>query len=160
MAISKAAFLILIAAIPTSTGASFYYYQTQLAELRNQLSVLNKQITTLNSNITGLQAEIDQNSNLDNQQISVLNAQLSQLQSTLNQLTSLSAQTSTQIASLQAKISQLQQALSENLMVNQPGAVNFTAQGFNITVTNLGGVSVNITQLTITNISPTGSTQC
>jgi len=160
VAISKAAFLILIAAIPTSTGASFYYYQTQLAELRNQLSVLNKQITTLNSNITGLQAEIDQNSNLDNQQISALNAQLSQIQSTLNQLTSLSAQTSTQIASLQAKISQLQQALSENLMVDQPGAVNFTAQGFNITVTNLGGVSVNITQLTITNISPTGSTQC
>ncbi len=160
MAISKAAFLILIAIIPTSTGASFYYYQTQLAELRNQLSVLNNQIIILNSNITRLQSEIDQNSNLDNQQISVLNAQLSQLQSTLNQLTGLSAQTSTQIVDLQAKLSKLQQALSENLIVNQPGAVNFTAQGFNITVTNLGAVSVNITQVTITNISPTGSTQC
>ena len=131
-----------------------------MAQLRNQLSVLNNQITILNASITRLQTEIDQNSNLDSQQISGLNTQLSQLQSTLNQLTSLSAQTSTQIAILQTKISQLQQALSENLMVNPPGALNFTTQGFNISVTNFGAVSVNITQVTITNISPTGSVQC
>ncbi|TMI27341.1 hypothetical protein E6H36_03270 [Candidatus Bathyarchaeota archaeon] len=114
----------------------------------------------LNANITRLQTEIDQNSNLDNQQILGLNAQLSQLQSTLNQLTSLSAQTSAQIASLQTKISLLQQSLSESLVVNQPGALNFTVQGFDINVTNTGAVPVNITQVTITNISPTGSVQC
>jgi len=135
--------------------------------LRNQFSALNNQIIKLSGNITRLQTEIDQNSNLDSQQISLLNAQLtqlntqlSQLQSKLNQLSIVSAQTSTQITDLQARISLLQQALSENLAINQPGAVNFTPQGFNITATNLGTVSVNITQVMITNISPTGSTQC
>jgi hypothetical protein len=55
-----------------------------------------------------------------------------------------------------------QQAMSENVVVSQPGAVDFNVPGntFNITVTNLGGISVSIARIYINNISPTGSTQC
>ncbi|HZY93710.1 MAG TPA: hypothetical protein VFE98_02485 [Candidatus Bathyarchaeia archaeon] len=53
-----------------------------------------------------------------------------------------------------------QQASSENLVVNNPGAVDFGAGTFNITVTNLGGSSVLISRIYINNLSPTGSTQC
>lgn len=162
IAISKVPFLILLAAIPTSTGMSAYYYETQIAQLKNQFATLSGKIDILNANLTQLQSEIDQNSSLDSQQISTLNVQLSQLKSEVNQLTSLNSQTSTQIASLQAKITLLQQALLENLVINQPGAVDFNiaTQSFNISVTNLGSISVNITQVTITNLSSTGSSQC
>ena len=53
-----------------------------------------------------------------------------------------------------------QQAISENLVVNQPGASSFGASSFNISVTNLGGSSVNIQRIYINNLSPTGSAQC
>lgn len=53
-----------------------------------------------------------------------------------------------------------QLASSENLVVNNPGAVDFGATSFNITVTNLGGTSVIISRIYVNNLSPTGSTQC
>jgi hypothetical protein len=56
-----------------------------------------------------------------------------------------------------------QAAASENLVPANPGATNFNSAGsgsFNITVNNLGGSSVSIARIYITNISPTGSSQC
>jgi len=56
-----------------------------------------------------------------------------------------------------------QAAASENLVPANPGATSFNSAGsgsFNITVNNLGGSSVIITRIYITNISPTVSNQC
>jgi len=56
-----------------------------------------------------------------------------------------------------------QSAASENLVPANPGATNFNSAGsgsFNITVNNLGGTSVRIARIYITNVSPTGSSQC
>jgi hypothetical protein len=59
------------------------------------------------------------------------------------------------------KMSQNDQlASSENLVPFNPGAQNFTSYGFNIPVNNLGGTTVSIARIYITNISPTGGTQC
>src|SRR5690348_11584895 len=56
-----------------------------------------------------------------------------------------------------------QAAASENLVPANPGATNFDYAGsgsFNITVNNLGGTSVSIARIYITNLSPTVSSQC
>jgi hypothetical protein len=53
-----------------------------------------------------------------------------------------------------------QLASSENLVPTNPGAQNFTSTSFNIPVNNLGGTTVSITRIYITNISPTGGTLC
>ncbi len=61
-----------------------------------------------------------------------------------------------------------QQAISENLLPQNPGAVNITAlppylgagASFNILVNNLGGTSVSIARIYINNLSPTGSNDC
>jgi hypothetical protein len=53
-----------------------------------------------------------------------------------------------------------QLALSENLVPTNPGAQNFSSVGFNIPVNNLGGTTVSIARIYVTNISPTGSTNC
>jgi hypothetical protein len=53
-----------------------------------------------------------------------------------------------------------QLAISENLVPTNPGAQNFSSVGFNIPVNNLGGTTVSISRIYITNISPTGSTNC
>ncbi len=53
-----------------------------------------------------------------------------------------------------------QLAASENLVPTNPGAQNFTSTSFNIPVNNLGGTTVSISRIYITNISPTGGTQC
>ena len=53
-----------------------------------------------------------------------------------------------------------QLAISENLLPINPGAQNFTSTSFNIPVNNLGGTTVSIARIYITNISPTGSTHC
>ncbi len=53
-----------------------------------------------------------------------------------------------------------QLATSENLVPASPGAQNFTSTSFNIPVNNLGGTTVSISRIYITNISPTGGTQC
>src|SRR5438445_1255817 len=50
-----------------------------------------------------------------------------------------------------------QLAISENLVPANPGAQNFTSVSFNIPVNNLGGTTVSIARIYITNISPTGS---
>lgn len=51
-----------------------------------------------------------------------------------------------------------QQASSENLVPISPGATDFTSNSFNITVNNVGGVTVSIARIYITTIS--GSSQC
>jgi hypothetical protein len=53
-----------------------------------------------------------------------------------------------------------QLASSENLVPTNPGAQNFTSTSFNIPVNNLGGTTVSISRIYITNISPTGGTLC
>jgi len=56
-----------------------------------------------------------------------------------------------------------QLATSENLVPTNPGAQNFSNTspiGFNIPVNNLGGTTVSISRIYITNISPTGGTLC
>src|SRR5207245_11760710 len=53
-----------------------------------------------------------------------------------------------------------QLTISENLVPTNPGAQNFSSVGFNIPVNNLGGTTVSIARIYITNISPTGSTNC
>lgn len=53
-----------------------------------------------------------------------------------------------------------QMAAAENLVPTNPGAQNFTSNGFNIPVNNLGGTTVSIARIYITNVSPTGSTNC
>jgi len=53
-----------------------------------------------------------------------------------------------------------QLAISENLVPTNPGAQNFSSVGFNIPVNNLGGTTVSVARIYITNISPTGSTNC
>ena len=53
-----------------------------------------------------------------------------------------------------------QLASSENLVPTNPGAQNFTSTSFNIPVNNLGGTTVSISRIYITNISPTGGTNC
>ncbi len=53
-----------------------------------------------------------------------------------------------------------QLATSENLVPASPGAQNFTSTGFNIPVNNLGGTTVSIARIYISNISPTGGTKC
>ncbi|HWY27776.1 MAG TPA: hypothetical protein VNW25_00815 [Candidatus Sulfotelmatobacter sp.] len=59
------------------------------------------------------------------------------------------------------KMSQNDQlASSENLVPTNPGAQNFTSTSFIIPVNNLGGTTVSIARIYITNISPTGGTQC
>src|SRR5437899_12882742 len=50
-------------------------------------------------------------------------------------------------------------SLSENLVPNNPGARDFTANSFNITVNNLG-ISVRVARIYILNLSPTNSNQC
>lgn len=60
-----------------------------------------------------------------------------------------------------AKMGQRDQlAISENLVVNQPGAVTSGATSFNITASNLGGTSITISRIYINNVSPTMSNQC
>lgn len=51
-------------------------------------------------------------------------------------------------------------AASENLVPTNPGAQNFTSVGFNVPVNNLGGTTVSIARIYITNVSPTGGTNC
>ena len=51
-------------------------------------------------------------------------------------------------------------ASSENLVPTNPGAQNFSSTGFNVPVNNLGGTTVSIARIYITNVSPTGSTNC
>lgn len=51
-------------------------------------------------------------------------------------------------------------AAAENLVPTNPGAQNFSSTGFNIQVNNLGGTTVSIARIYITNVSPTGSTNC
>ncbi len=53
-----------------------------------------------------------------------------------------------------------QLATSENLVPASPGAQNLTSTGFNIPVNNLGGTTVSIARIYISNISPTGGTHC
>ncbi len=53
-----------------------------------------------------------------------------------------------------------QLAASENLVPANPGAQNFTSTSFNVPVNNLGGTTVSIARIYITNISPTGGTNC
>jgi len=53
-----------------------------------------------------------------------------------------------------------QLANSENLVPTNPGAQNFTSTSFNIPVNNLGGTTVSIARIYISNISPTGGTKC
>src|SRR5467141_5401523 len=53
-----------------------------------------------------------------------------------------------------------QLASSENLVPTNPGAQNFTSTSFNIPVNNLGGTTVSIARIYISNISPTGGTKC
>src|SRR5690348_11932726 len=54
-----------------------------------------------------------------------------------------------------------QLAISENLVPTNPGAQNFTSTSFNIPVNNLGGTTVSISRIYITNVSPIGiSTHC
>ena len=53
-----------------------------------------------------------------------------------------------------------QLTISENLVPTNPGAQNFSSVGFNIPVNNLGGTTVSVARIYITNISPTGSTNC
>jgi hypothetical protein len=53
-----------------------------------------------------------------------------------------------------------QLAGSENLVPTNPGAQNFTSTSFNIPVNNLGGTTVSIARIYITNISPTNGPQC
>src|SRR6267143_4539603 len=48
---------------------------------------------------------------------------------------------------------------SENLIPNNPGARDFGANSFNITVNNLG-IDVRIARIYIINLSPTNSNQC
>lgn len=48
---------------------------------------------------------------------------------------------------------------SENLVPNNPGARDFAANSFNITVNNLG-IDVRIVRIYIINLSPTNSNQC
>src|SRR3989442_7758907 len=50
--------------------------------------------------------------------------------------------------------------ISENLLPAAPGAQNFTSTSFNIPVNNLGGTTVSIARIYISNISPTGGTKC
>jgi hypothetical protein len=59
-----------------------------------------------------------------------------------------------------SKMSQRDQlTTSENLVVTQPGVVDCCAgNGFNITVTNLGGAAITISRIYINNVNPTG--QC
>lgn len=51
-----------------------------------------------------------------------------------------------------------QQAISENLVVNNPGFKNLGGNTFNITVSNQGGVIVSVARIYITNILPLFST--
>ena len=53
-----------------------------------------------------------------------------------------------------------QLSASENLVPFNPGAQNFTSYSFNIPVNNLGGTTVSIGRIYITNVSPTGGTRC
>src|SRR5712692_2316923 len=53
-----------------------------------------------------------------------------------------------------------QQTTSENLAVVAPGASGFTSNSFNITASNVGGATVTISRIYITNLSPTNSLQC
>ncbi len=46
---------------------------------------------------------------------------------------------------------------SENLQAVPPGATGFVGNTFNITVTNLGGVTTTLTRIYIQNVSPTGT---
>src|SRR5207245_11496440 len=48
-------------------------------------------------------------------------------------------------------------SLSDNLVPNNPGARDFTATGFNITVNNLG-IAVRVDRIYIVDSSPTNST--
>jgi hypothetical protein len=58
-----------------------------------------------------------------------------------------------------SKMSQRDQlTTSENLVVTQPGVVDCCSNGFNITVTNLGGAAITISRVYINNVNPTG--QC
>ncbi len=52
-----------------------------------------------------------------------------------------------------------QLAISENLVPTNPGAQNFTSTSFNIPVNNLGGTTVSIARIYITNVSPIGGAQ-
>src|SRR5437879_13507929 len=50
-------------------------------------------------------------------------------------------------------------SLSENLVPNNPGARDFTANSFNITVNYLG-IAVIVARIYIVNLSPTNFSQC
>src|SRR5689334_21339099 len=51
---------------------------------------------------------------------------------------------------------------SESIQAIPPGATGFAGNTFNITVTNLGGVTTTLSRIYIQNVSPTGTlpTQC
>lgn len=164
LAVNKGLWLIILAAIPITAVSSGYYYQQQQASTNTQISNLNNQLT---NQLSGLSKQLNsstaQLSSLSSQ-IDSLKTQISQLQSQLQKLNQTLSSQADELSKLNqtltSKISQLQQALSENLAINQPGALNFSPQGFSINVSNLGAVKVNITSILIINFSPTGSSQC
>jgi len=144
----------------SSLNGQINQLQSQVNQLTTSLASSNSQISTLNGEITYLSAQISQLQSQVNQLSSQLGSANSQIASLSTQITALNNQLSNLNQTLSIRILELKQALSEGLAVNQPGATNFTSQGFRINVENTGSVSVNITSIVIMNISPTGSSQC
>jgi archaellum component FlaC len=119
----KAAVLVLLITIPSSTVATVYYYQQQANSLNNQLSNLKGgvgsvnstftgQIATLNSEVAGINNQISSLNTLVGTVNSTLKAQISSLQTQVNTLNSQVGTLNSQVSTLESNVSLLQSEVS------------------------------------------------
>ncbi len=125
LAAYKIALIVFLAGIPTSIGASTYYYQQQSTTLNNHISSLTSQLNTTNSDLSGLKNQLSSANN----QLTNLNGQYSQLQSNNTKLQN-------QVNTLQSQNSQLQNQV--NTLESQQTGHN----QYQISVVSQGQVSL------------------
>jgi hypothetical protein len=129
----KVAVLVLLAAVPTSVGASAYYNQQQNSTLNNQITDVSRKLDNANSQISSLNNQL----NSQTSQVSQLQSQSSQLQSQITQLLN-------QLASLSKNLQTAQTTL-----VSQ-GDIRFDTHGWvppgyiNFTISPLASATLNV----------------
>ncbi len=146
VALYKVLMLILVAGIPTSVGASSYYYQQQTNTLNNHISDLANQVNSTSRDLSGLNSQL----NSANDQVSSLNNQVSNLNGQVSQLQSQNLQLQNQVTSLQSHLASLNGNASTTIV--SKGQITLTSNnGFQI-------VSFTVPPETVDKINVTFST--
>ena len=112
----KIAILVLLAVIPTSTVATYYYDQQQTNKLNNRVdnsnSTLTGEITILNTDMANMNSQISSLNTLIGNVNGTLKAQLDSLQTQVNSLNAQVATLNSAVSTLQSNFSSLQSQAS------------------------------------------------